>query len=275
MTSNSGSSTAKRPLVTVVMPCYNHEDYVERAVRSVIDQTYPHLQLIVIDDGSTDESGKQLEALQKQLRFHLIRQENRGVCRALNRAIQESAQGEYIALLASDDFWHREKLQMQIAELERHPQSAFCFSQAIAFKDDNNPNDGRIFPRRCLSGHILERVFVRQHVPAGTMVFTRKLYNQLGGFDESLIEEDWDFVIRSAAATPFCAVDSPLLYYRCHNGSTMLTRKRALIFQQKARILAKNFHLVPSATWLTALLLHFSHDIIYCRKLKRSCKPSN
>lgn len=275
MSPNSRPGTDDRPLVTVVMPCYNHEAYVERAVKSVIDQTYANLQLVVIDDGSTDKSGDKLEALQQHLGFRLIRQENRGVCSALNRAIRELSHGEYIALLASDDFWHREKLQMQIAELKRHPQSAFCFSQAIAFKDDNNPNQGRIFPRRCMSGNILKRVFVRQHVPAGTMVFTRELYNQLGGFDEGLTEEDWDFVIRSAAATPFCAVDSPLLYYRCHNGSTMLTRKRALIFQQKAGILAKNFHLVPSATWLTALLLHFSHDIVYCGTLKRAYKPSN
>lgn len=268
------SGTAKKsgvqvPLVTVIMPCYNHEGFVERAVMSVLDQTYPSVELVVIDDGSRDGSVGKLKALQDRFGFTLICQDNRGVCKTLNRGVREAAHGDYIALLASDDFWHRDKLQLQMEELQRLPISEFCFSQAVEFTDENNPNVGRIFPKKCLYGRVLNQVFIRQHVPAGTMLFSRRLYDRLGGFDESLKEEDWDFVIRSAAATPFVSVDAPLLHYRSHQGNTMKTRDRAAIFHQKAKILAKNFDLVAPSRWFFAIALHFTHDIVLSRLRRR------
>lgn len=257
------------PLVSVIVPCFNHEDYVERAIMSVLEQTYPNVELVVIDDGSKDCSVAKLETLRNSFGFTLVCQENRGVCRTLNRGIREVARGEYIALLASDDFWHRDKIRLQLAELQRISGAEFCFSQAIEFIDDNNADKGKVFPGKCLSGRVIDQVFIRQHVPAGTMLFTRRLYDQVGGFDESLKEEDWDFVIRSAAATLFASVNVPLLYYRSHQGNTMRTRKRAMIFHQKAKILAKNFDLVSPWRWFFAVALHFSHDIVFSR-LRRS-----
>ena len=68
-------------------------------------------------------------------------------------------------------------------EMLRQPGTEFCFSQAIEFSDEGNPEDGRVFPKKCLAGNVLDQVFVRQHVPAGTMLFSRRLYVRLGGFD--------------------------------------------------------------------------------------------
>lgn len=248
--------------VTVVMPCYNHAQFVERAVLSVIRQTYGNFELVVIDDGSKDESVQKLKELKTKYDFKLITQENSGVCKTLNRAIREAAIGEYIALLASDDFWHEDKLKLQIESLRLHPESNFCFSQAIEFKDEKDPSNGRLFPKKCLSGQVLNSVFLRQHVPAGTMLFSRRLYDKLGGFDENMKEEDWDFVIRSAAATSFCSVNKPLLYYRSHATNTMKTRMRASIFHQKVKILAKNFDLVSPFRWYLSVSIHFFYDLI-------------
>ncbi len=249
-------------LVTIVLPCFNHADYIEHAIISVFNQTYKNIELVVIDDGSLDNSVDNIKKLQEKYSFILITQENKGVCKALNRAIQEAARGEYIALLASDDFWHADKLKLQMESLRQHPESEFCFSQAIEFSDETNPSKGTVFPKKCLSGKVLESVFLRQHVPAGTMLFSRRLYDQLGGFDENLKEEDWDFVIRSAATTSFCAVKKPLLYYRSHATNTMKTRKRASIFHQKVKILAKNFGLVSPFRWYFSVSMHFFHDFI-------------
>lgn len=257
------------PLVTVIVPCYMHQDYVERAIMSVLHQTYRNFELVVIDDGSRDNSVGIIQSLCERLHFTFISQDNRGVCRTLNRAIREAAHGDYIALLASDDYWHPDKLLLQVAQLQRHPESEFCFSQAIEFSDDSDPDSGTVFPRKCFSGHVVENVFVRQHVPAGTMLFSKQLYQRLGGFDENLKEEDWDFVIRSAAVTPFVSVDAPLLYYRSHRGNTMKTRNRSAIFHQKAKILAKNFDLVSPWRWLFAISIHFAHDIVLSRLLRR------
>lgn len=250
------------PLVSVIIPCYNHESYVEQAIASAASQSYLSFEVIVIDDGSSDDSVNVINALSNDYSFRFICQENQGVCKTLNRAICEASNGEYIALLASDDFWHEDKIRLQIEELSRHPESEFCFSQARQFVHTPALEKGRIFPRKCREGNVLNSVFIRQHVPAGTMLFTRRLFDALGGFDENLREEDWDFVIRSASATSFAAVNRPLLYYRAHDTNTMRTRSRSAIYQQKAKILAKNMHLVSPWTWLVASIFHFAHDII-------------
>lgn len=255
-------------LVSVIVPCYNHSQYVSRAISSVLSQSFNNLQLIVIDDGSSDSSVQVLEGLRDQFGFTLLTQKNQGVCKTLNRAIREAAVGEYIALLASDDFWHPDKLRFQIDALNVSPESEFCFSQALEFDDENDLTRGKIFPKKCLSGRVVNSVFMHQHVPAGTMLFSRKLYDQLGGFDESLKEEDWDFVIRSAAATAFSSVDLPLLYYRSHEGNTMKTRGRSKIFHQKAKILAKNFDLVSPWRWLFSITLHYFYDLVYKKYIK-------
>jgi len=257
------------PLVTVIIACYNHENYVEQAVMSVIAQSYLNVELVVIDDGSTDLSVKRLQALQVRFGFTLVCQANMGICSTLNRGIVDYASGSYIALLASDDFWHPDKLSLQIAKLDLVPDSEFCFSQAIEFTDECNLGAGKVFPRKCLSGNLVDKVFVRQHVPAGTMLFSRHLYDRLGGFDESLLEEDWDFVIRSAAVTAFVSVNTPLLYYRSHQSNTMKKRDRSAIFHQKAKILAKNFHLVSPWRYLFSIYIHFIHDIVLSRFLRR------
>lgn len=255
-------ATATLPKVSVVIPSFNHSKYIEDAILSVLHQSFEQIELIVIDDGSTDGSVEKLRKMKKNYNFKLICQENQGVCKTLNRAIFEVSTGEYLALLASDDFWHEDKVRLQIEALSLRPGSEFCFSQAREFVDAAMPENGRIFPRRCREGNVLNSVFIRQHVPAGSMLFSRRLFEALGGFDEDLREEDWDFVIRSAAVTSFSAVNRPLLYYRAHSTNTMRTRSRLAIYQQKAKILAKNMHLVSPWIWLVASAFHFGHDIM-------------
>ncbi|GAB7543294.1 glycosyltransferase family 2 protein [Cupriavidus sp. 8B] len=253
------------PLISVIIPCYNHEKYVEQAIASVLAQSYPNVELIVIDDGSKDGSVKLLTELAARHGFRFVSQSNRGVCRTFNRAIREFSTGEYVALLASDDYWQAEKLAKQMALLAASPAAEFCFTQAQEFADDGRLL--RIFPAKPKTGKVTSQVFLRQGVPAGSMLFSRKLYDKLDGFDESLKEEDWDFVIRCSAETEFVAVREPLFYYRWHQGNTMKTRGRAEIFRQKALILSKNFHLVSPQRWFLAMSIHFAHDIFLARML--------
>lgn len=255
----------KNDLVSVIVPCFNHEKYIEKSIESIFSQTYKNFELIVIDDGSSDGSVNVLKRLQNHYDFILIVQENAGVCKTLNRAICEFSTGAYLALLASDDFWHEDKLELQMVGLLNQPDVHFSFTQAIEFKDENHPCKGRLFPRRCLSGSVLKSVFLRQHVPAGSMLFSRELFDRLNGFDENLKEEDWDFVIRAASITDFYAVPRPLLFYRSHALNTMKTSSRSFIFQQKMKILSKNMNLVGPWRWLYSVALHFSYDVVYKR----------
>ena len=269
MTARDGAGTAHEiattgalDLVSVIIPSYNHRSHVETAVRSALSQTHPAVQVIVIDDGSRDGSREFLEGFAVTAGFEFIAQDNAGVCRTLNRAINERARGRYIALLASDDAWAPDKLARQLARLREVPAAEFCFAQAREFRREPSDATGAPFPARPCEGDVLRHVVLRQHVPAGTMLFTRALFDRLGGFDETLKEEDWDFVIRAAATTNFAAVPAPLLFYRAHATNAMRARSRTEIFHQKALVLAKNFPLIPPARWAVALLVHFVHDIV-------------
>lgn len=255
----------QQPLISVVIPSFNHAAFIKQAILSVFCQSYKNFELVVVDDGSTDGTPDLLSELQLEYPFKFIAQENQGVCRTLNRGIIELSKGDYIGLLGSDDLWHEEKLELQLQQLKRNPASEFCFGQALRFKELQQSTIGSAFPRQCHTGNVLGKVFLRQHVPAGTIIFSRGLFDKVDGFDETLAEEDWDFVIRCAAETEFCAVNAPLLYYRQHDRNTMVTRGRSRIFQDKARLLSKNFHLANPWIWMLSLFAHFLFDHVISR----------
>ena len=254
------------PLVSVIMPCYNHEAYVERAILSVLEQTYKNIELIVIDDGSKDNSCEVIRRLSENYSFTFVEQENSGVCKTLNRGVFEFSKGSYIAVLASDDYWALDKIEKQMSLILAAEGSDFCYTQALEFDSDSG-EQLRVFPKKPKVGKVLNNVFVSQHVPAGSILFSSRLFHEMNGFDESLREEDWDFVIRAASLTNFVAVSEPLFYYRSHRGNTMKTRSRRSIFHDKAKILAKNYMLVSPLIWLFSVVLHFTYDhLIYYYK---------
>lgn len=248
------------PLVSVVIPCFNHENYLEQSILSVINQTYKNIELIVIDDGSKDNSVEMIKKLQETLNFKFITQENMGICKTLNKAVKLST-GKYISILASDDYWDITKIEKQVNILE-NSNSEFSFTQAVEFDQKGGK---KIFPKKINLNRINKTIFVKNIIPAGTIFFTRNLYNQLNGFDENLKMEDWDFVIRSSFLTQISFIKQPLLYYRSHDSNIMKTRLRKEIYKDKAIMLAKNFNLVSPWIWYFSISLHFFYDMIYKR----------
>lgn len=249
------------PLVSIIIPSFNHERFIQNSILSALNQTYKNREVIVIDDGSTDSSQDIILELQALHGFKTHFQSNKGICSALNYAINEISTGSYISILASDDLWASEKLKEQLNKIKTNRFSEFCYSKAQKINEDNIKQN-TIFPRLAYEGKMLNRVFLRQHVPAGTMFFSRSLFNKVGGFDNSLKEEDWDFVIRCAAQTEFTVVKKPLLYYRQHAANTMIAKNRKEIFNEKFKILKKNKHYVNGFIYYLALSLHFIHDRI-------------
>jgi alpha-1,3-rhamnosyltransferase len=249
----------KSPLVSVIIPSYNHLEYVEVAIRSVTIQTYSNIELIVVDDGSSDGSLELLSRLSVELYFTLVSQSNSGVCRTLNRAIQEFSKGELVCILASDDYFHPLKIEKQVNALQANLKSEFCYTQAIEFDSDTS-KELRVFPKKNFSGNVLNKIALRQPYAAGSVMFTRELYDRVGEFDQSLAAEDWDFSIRCAAATEFTGVNDPLFYYRSHLTNTMKVLSRHEIFHLKATVLSKNYPLIKPNIWLFSILLHFLYD---------------
>lgn len=250
------------PLVSVVIPSYNHKQYIGEAIKSVIDQTYTNIELIVIDDGSTDGSLSLLNDLSNIYGFKFVAQENQGVCKTLNRGIREFSKGQLICILASDDRFHLSKIELQVKELSNNKSSEFCFTQAVEFDTDSG-KEMRVFPKKNFTGNVLNKIIFRQPYAAGSIMFTRDLYDSVGGFDPALKAEDWDFSIRCAAKTVFSSVSKPLFYYRSHAANTMKIMSRRKIFHDKAIMLAKNYMLVSPWLWIFSFLSHFLYDHFY------------
>lgn len=196
-----------RPLVSVICISYNHERFITASLQSVLAQTYSAVELIVIDNNSTDSSVARVEAIMQQHPgIRLIRNtENVGVCRAFNQGLK-LAKGRYVIDLSADDVMHRDRVARQVAGFERLAGDyAVIFSNA-AFIDENDHLTGYHFPitsngmttRQVPSGWVFKDILASYFVSTPTMMMRKDVLESLGGYDESLSYEDFDFWVRSA-----------------------------------------------------------------------------
>jgi len=193
---------------SVIIPTYDRADRVTRAVSSVLAQTYPDFELIVVDDGSEDET---LPALRPFLdRIRLIRHErNLGVSAARNAGIRAS-RAPLVAFLDSDDRWLPEKLEVQARFFREHPDALACQTQEIWVRRGRrvNPASRHLKP----SGDIFEPSLERCLVSPSAVMLRRSLLDEVGLFDESLpVCEDYDLWLRIACRHPIHLIDKELL----------------------------------------------------------------
>ena len=195
--------------VSVIIPTYNRAQLVERAIASVLRQTHPVIEVIVVDDGSTDETPARL-ARNGDARVKVIRQDNAGVAAARNRGIKE-ATGDFVSFIDSDDEWRDDKLAKQLAALSDAPSHVgLCVTGGFAV------TDGGVHERRWSpSGRLFEPLLVENTIFAGIGALVRScVFEAVGGFDPSLPAiEDWDWLQRVARLYDFVAVDEPLFIY--------------------------------------------------------------
>lgn len=140
-TSSKHSGTTDAPLVSVVAPCFNAEKYLEEALRSIYEQDYPNFEVIIVDDGSTDNSYAMLEQLQKVHGFQLYRQQNQGVSAALNFGLQH-ARGDYVATPDLDDIMLPHSLSVRAAYLDQHPEVG-CVGALVIYIDSEGQETKR------------------------------------------------------------------------------------------------------------------------------------
>ena len=182
------------PYVSVIIPTYNRWSMLREAVESVLAQTFTDFELIVVDDGSTDESEVKLRRLGAPIR--VICQPRRGVAAARN-AGASAAKGRYLAFLDSDDLWLPEKLAAQMRFMEEHPEAGICQTEEIWIR-----HGARVNPKarhRKPSGDIFKRSLELCLVSPSAVMLTRALFHKAGGFDEALpVCEDYDLWLRIA-----------------------------------------------------------------------------
>lgn len=213
------------PLVSVIIPAYNAAAFVEAAVRSALAQTYRHLEVIVVDDGSRDETAALVEAIaDEDDRVTLLRQRNAGVAAARNRAI-EHASGVYIAPLDADDRWHPMKLEREVARLEAGgPDMGMVYSWWLTVNEEGGVTN--VTTPLCIEGDVHEcLVWINFIGAASVPVFRRSALEQVGYYDPTLRArggqgcEDWDLTLRVAEQFEVGVVPAYLTEYRVVVGS--------------------------------------------------------
>lgn len=188
--------TQKKPLVTVIIVSYNHEDYVTQAINSVLSQTYKSIELIVIDDGSKDRSVEKILKLKDKFSFKFITRKNRGLAVTLNEAVNLS-KGLYIAALASDDYYLPKRIEHAVNKLNHLPKDFVAvYSDGYMINTNNRKlcQFSDIYPRP-LIGSVYNNLLCSNWIPAMGVTFRASILKK-NKYDNRFIIEDWSQYLR-------------------------------------------------------------------------------
>jgi glycosyltransferase involved in cell wall biosynthesis len=220
--------------VSVVIPTYNQEQFIVAAVESALAQTFEDLEVLVVDDGSCDNTADLVSCCGEQARY--IRQKHGGQAAARNRGIRES-RGTYVAFLDGDDVWMSEKLERQMTELGRSELAGACY---CAFRAVDELLHSLWEQHSYPAGDLLESLLFQGNVIGipSSVVVHKDLLNRVGSFDPGLgYCCDWDLWIRLARQTQFVYIDEPLVCWRQHGSN--LTRQVDLLERDSVALLRK------------------------------------
>jgi glycosyltransferase involved in cell wall biosynthesis len=221
----SRTRNADEPMsISVVIPAYNHGAYIQDAIASVRNQSYPVEEIIVVDDGSSDNTADMVRSAGSDVRYFY--QHNQGPSRARNLGAQ-NARGRWVAFLDADDWWDERKIEYQIAVLKHTPDAVLVYSSMEYILPDGSREFVEAFPldriwptlryRNCVTG-------------SGSGVLVRRdVLLEAGGFnDELAASEDWDLWIRLAAKYPFASAPKSVSFVRRLSGSNGSDPQRLL-----------------------------------------------
>lgn len=230
----------KIPLVSVVIPAYNHAGLILETLNSVLNQTFPDYEVIVINDGSPDETGEILASRVASGKIRYIEQVNSGQASARNRGLA-AAKGEYVAFLDDDDLWPHDKLEWQVSLLQELPNLLAVAGTAVSFDGNGNIQNAGwcepvITPARLFCGNPIWS--------PGQVLIRRSVLLTLGGFDTKIWgADDYDLWFRLSNRGLFAMRNISALSYRLHARNASRQMARLLLACQA--VFAKNIRLVP------------------------------
>ena len=209
------------PLVSVFIASYNHAPYIEASILSVLEQTYQNIELLVVDDGSTDDSVERILKLQKQHNFDFHSQPNQGLAKTLNDCIARS-HGSLIAPFGSDDIMLPERITIQVAYMQDKPEVGICGgnTQIIGANGESLEKRNKKYVHRRLN---FDDVFLntKPGVPAPTLFFRREALEAVGGFDTEIRLEDLLIALKiTHAGYVIDVLEDVLAKYRVHDSNT-------------------------------------------------------
>lgn len=221
---------AKKPLVSVVIPSFNHANFIEECLLSVIHQSHDNLEIVLVDDGSTDDTVIVAERVLKASHrpFRVIRQVNQGAHSAINNGISTS-RGDYLAILNSDDKYAEDRIS-KCLDILRASGSEFCFTK-VSFLDENGkavklPDNSYAAKLSRSQNSIIRDISVgfsllkaNTALSTGNFLFSRSIFKSVGKFHDLKFCHDWDFILQSTLYSEPIYIDSPLYYYRMHESN--------------------------------------------------------
>jgi len=205
------------PAISIIIPTFNRSHVLGKAIESIMAQTFQDWELLIVDDGSTDDTRSLVADYQTRCpAIRYLWQENRKQAVARNHGIRV-ARGRYLAFLDSDDEWMPEKLSRQSALLDRDPRVGMVYGNQWILKDANSPPRWRYAPGTLPSGHVFEALLRREfYCSMQTLLVRRSVVDEVGPLDESLGNslEDWEFTLRITHRYPVAVIDDPVCLRR-------------------------------------------------------------
>jgi len=218
-------------LVSILVPLYNHERYILDCLQSIVLQDYPNIEVIIIDDGSTDASYEVVSRWRdanssRFVRLVLLRQDNAGICKTLNRAARASA-GELLIPLASDDLLLPHSIGHLVRATKLYPKGTLWFTDTSLIGPSGEPISDSAYRTHKRNIDVLQNVnrlfyeaLFRWGTPLQHQIFDRVLYDALCGYNEDLKFEDIDFALRALAKGRAVLINLPVKQYRIRIGNT-------------------------------------------------------
>jgi alpha-1,3-rhamnosyltransferase len=215
-----------RPLVSVIISSYNHAPYIEESIQSVLQQTYDNIELLVVDDGSKDDSVVRIKKIQAQYGFDFREQPNQGLAKTLNDCIDRS-HGSLIAPFGSDDVMLPERIKTQVEYMQDKPEVGLCAGNIlhIGSKGEFLSKRDRVRDFRRFG---FEDVFCgnKPRIPSPTLLFRREALEKVGGFDPEIKLEDLLIELKiTHAGYVIDVLDEILAKYRVHDTNTYKNRR--------------------------------------------------
>jgi len=232
------------PKVSVIIPTYNRGKYIKEAVDSVLSQAFQDFEIIVIDDGSTDNTREVLSLYSDKIEY--IYQENKGISCARNTGIRCS-NGEYIAFLDSDDMWLEDKLELQVRFLDKNRDVDMVYSGIYYFDEMFKINRDYFDLVKPYSGFVLKHLFLRNFIPCVTVIVRKKCFEKIGLFDETLVfSEDYDMWMRVAMYFKIDFINKPLARFRIHKDSMTAIVSDIKRYLDEIKVSNKILHFCPT-----------------------------
>ena len=244
-------------LISVIMPAYNHEKYVQEAIQSVINQTYQNIELIIIDDGSKDSTWQKIQELKPLCEKRFVRvifetQENQGTCRTLNKLISY-ANGDYLFLIASDDKMKPQAIELEYDFLSKHPDYALCVGDDEIIDSDSKvcywDNERNIvydesraafktfatFLQKALNSKEFgryDKLYQTNHIPNGYLI-RKSIFEKIGQFTVDAPLEDYWLMLQISKYAKMKYIDKILYSYRWHNTNTIKNIESMIAITEK------------------------------------------